>query len=97
VPEIPEQFALIQNFPNPFNPVTNISYQLPEASEVTVSVYNMMGQKIAELVSGHVPAGYHSVVWDSRNLQGEAVSSGVYLYTITAGDFYAMKKMVLMK
>jgi len=97
VQEIPEQFALIQNFPNPFNPVTNISYQLPEASEVTVSVYNMMGQKIAELVSGHVPAGYHSVVWDSRNLQGEAVSSGVYLYTITAGDFHAMKKMVLMK
>jgi len=95
--EIPENFALIQNFPNPFNPVTNISFQLPEASDVSVEVYNMMGQKIAELVSGTVPAGYHKVVWDSRNLQGEAVSSGVYLYTITAGDFHAMKKMVLMK
>ncbi len=56
-----------------------------------------MGKKIAELVSGYGPAGYHSVGWDSRNLQGEAVSSGVYLYTITAGDFHAMKKMILMK
>ena len=95
--EVPEMFGLSQNFPNPFNPVTNISFQVPEASDITVSVYNMMGQKVAELVQGHVDAGYHQVVWDSRNLQGESVSSGVYLYTITSGDFHAMKKMILMK
>jgi hypothetical protein len=97
VPEIPEEFGLSQNFPNPFNPVTHISFQVPEASDVTVSVYNMMGQKVADLVQAHVPAGYHQVVWDSRNLQGESVSSGVYLYTISSGDFHAMKKMILMK
>jgi len=57
----------------------------------------MMGQKVADLVQGHVDAGFHQVVWDSRNLQGESVSSGVYLYTITSGDFHAMKKMILMK
>ena len=97
VPEVPEVFGLSQNFPNPFNPVTQISFQVPEASDVTVSVYNMMGQKVADLVQAHVPAGYHQVLWDSRNLQGESVSSGVYLYTITSGDFHAMKKMILMK
>jgi len=97
VVELPETFGLSQNFPNPFNPVTNISFEVPEASDITVSVYNMMGQKVAELVQGHVDAGYHQVVWDSRNLQGESVSSGVYLYTITSGDFHAMKKMILMK
>ena len=97
VAEVPETFGLSQNFPNPFNPVTNISFQVPEASDITVSVYNMMGQKVADLVQGHVEAGYHQVVWDSRNLQGESVSSGVYLYTITSGDFHAMKKMILMK
>ena len=97
VAEVPETFGLSQNFPNPFNPVTNISFQVPEASDVTVAVYNMMGQKIADLVQANVPAGYHQVVWDSRNLQGESVSSGVYLYTITSGDYHAMKKMILMK
>jgi len=97
VPEVPESFGLEQNFPNPFNPVTNISYQVPEASDVSIAVYNMMGQKVADLVQAHVPAGFHNVVWDSRNLQGEPVSSGVYLYMITAGDFHAMKKMILMK
>jgi len=97
VPEVPANFALTQNFPNPFNPVTNISFQLPVTSNVTVSVYNMMGQKVVELVQGSVDAGYHSVMWDSRDLHGEAVSSGVYLYTITAGDYQAVKKMVLMK
>jgi hypothetical protein len=97
VAEIPETFGLSQNFPNPFNPVTNISFQVPQASDVTVSVYNMMGQKVADLARGHIDAGFHQVVWDSRNLQGESVSSGVYLYTITSGDFHAMKKMILMK
>jgi len=97
VPEIPETFGLEQNFPNPFNPVTTISYQIPEASDVSIGVYNMMGQKVADLVQAHVTAGFHNVVWDSHNLQGEPVSSGVYLYMITAGDFHAMKKMVLMK
>jgi flagellar hook assembly protein FlgD len=97
VAEIPETFGLSQNFPNPFNPVTNISFQVPQASDVTVSVYNMMGQKVADLVEGHIDAGFHQVVWDSRNLQGESVSSGVYLYTISSGNFHTMKKMILMK
>ena len=97
VAEIPEQFMLAQNFPNPFNPVTSIEYALPEESFVKISIYNVMGQKVTDLVSDVMPGGYHSVVWNSTNLRGEQVSSGIYLYTIEAEGFTSVKKMVLMK
>jgi hypothetical protein len=96
-PEVPETYVLSQNYPNPFNPVTNISYGLPEKSSVTITVYNLMGQKVAELVNEDRSAGYHTVVWNSVNLVGEPVSSGVYIYTITAGNYQSVKKMILMK
>ena len=94
---VPEAYLLSQNYPNPFNPVTNISYGLPQESFVTITVYNIMGQKVTELVNEVRHAGYHTVVWNSANLAGEPVSSGVYVYMITAGDYHAVKKMILMK
>jgi hypothetical protein len=94
---VPEAYLLSQNYPNPFNPVTNISYGLPKESFVTITVYNIMGQKVTELVNEVRHAGYHTVVWNSANLAGEPVSSGVYVYIITAGDYHAVKKMILMK
>jgi hypothetical protein len=97
VPVVPEAYVLSQNYPNPFNPVTNISYGLPKESFVTITVYNIMGQKVTELVNDVRHAGYHTVVWNSANLAGEPVSSGVYVYMITAGDYHAVKKMILMK
>ena len=94
---IPETFTLCQNFPNPFNPVTSINYAIPEERFVTVSVYNVMGQKIVDLVNELNTAGYHYATWNSTDIHGYPVSSGVYIYTITAGDYHAVKKMILMK
>ncbi|MFC1563887.1 T9SS type A sorting domain-containing protein [candidate division KSB1 bacterium] len=90
--KIPKTFGLNQNFPNPFNPVTEIKYQLPKASSVTLTVYNMLGQEVARLVDTDMPAGYHSVKWDASS-----VASGTYIYKIAAGNFTAVKKMVVIK
>lgn len=89
---VPDAFSLSQNYPNPFNPVTNISFQLPQASDVTLKVYNILGKEVATLVNGVVQPGTHSVSFDATNL-----SSGIYYYTLTAGDFKDTKKLVLMK
>jgi hypothetical protein len=94
---IPITFALHQNYPNPFNPVTKITYQLPEESYVVISIYNLIGQKIVDLVSEVQQKGHHKVMWDSKDAKSNLVSSGVYFYSITAGDHTALKKMVLMK
>ena len=92
VPVIPTEYSLTQNYPNPFNPVTSIDFGLPENSEVTITVYNVLGQVVTELVNGELDAGYHKVTWDASNM-----ASGVYFYRIAAGDFTATKRMVLMK
>ena len=92
VPVVPAEFTLAQNYPNPFNPVTSIDFGLPENSEVTITVYNVLGQVVTELVNGELEAGFHKVVWSASNM-----ASGVYFYRIAAGDFTATKRMVLMK
>jgi hypothetical protein len=97
VPEIPLTYSISQNYPNPFNPLTSISYEIPKESIVRISVYNLRGQKVADLVSEMHPAGYHNVMWNSMDMSGKPVSSGVYIYTIQADEFRAVKKMVLMK
>jgi flagellar hook assembly protein FlgD len=89
---VPVEYSLSQNYPNPFNPTTTIAYALPEAARVTVSVYNTLGQVVAELVDGQVEAGYHTVSWEASD-----VASGVYFYRIEANDFTATKRMILMK
>ena len=94
---IPMQYALYQNFPNPFNPVTEIQFDVPDASVVNLVVYNLMGQQVRRLVNGEIQAGYHRVVWDGLNNRGEPVSTGVYIYSLTSPSFHNTKKMVLLK
>lgn len=93
----PAEFALHQNYPNPFNPSTAIGYQLPAFSEVELTVYNLLGQKVRTLVSQKQPAGYYSVRWDGRNERGAPVSSGIYIYKIEAGDYRQSRRMLLLK
>ena len=88
----PETFSLSQNYPNPFNPVTNIIYSIPVNGLVCLTVYNMLGQEVTKLVNENKHAGSYNVTFDGTNL-----SSGIYFYDITAGDYMERKKMVLLK
>jgi hypothetical protein len=94
---IPNVFALHQNYPNPFNPVTSLRYDLPEDGLVNITIYDMMGRVVSNLVSSQQNAGYKSVQWNATNDKGASVSAGIYLYTIQAGDYSQTKKMVLLK
>ena len=96
-PVIPEIFTLHQNFPNPFNPITTLSYDLPKDSDVILTIFDMLGNEVARLVSSNQQAGYKSVQWDATDSMGSPVSAGVYLYQIEAGEFVQTKKMVLLK
>ncbi len=96
-PVMPNAYALSQNYPNPFNPSTVINYSLPAPSEVNLSIYNILGQKVVTLIDSHQPAGYHSISWNGRNESSKPVSSGVYFYRVEAGNFTQSKKMILLK
>jgi hypothetical protein len=89
---VPEKFAISQNYPNPFNPSTKIRYSIPKESEVRLDVYNVLGQKVVELVNTTQRAGKYEVVLNANNF-----ASGVYFYRIQAGSFAEVKKMILMK
>ncbi len=93
----PSEFALFQNAPNPFNPVTTIGYALPERTHVTISVYNVAGALVRTLVDGEQEPGSRSVVWDGRNESGGKVGSGVYFCRMSAGSFSDRRLMVLLK
>ncbi len=94
---LPLTFEISQNYPNPFNPKTTIHYQLSDEVKVSLKIYNLIGQEIANLVDGYKPAGYHFVTWNGRNSQGNKVPSGVYLYQFRAGEYSVTKKMVLLE
>jgi len=94
---IPEIFALHQNYPNPFNPITSLGYDLPEQAQVTLTIYNLMGREITQLVNTTQEAGFRSVQWNATDMHGKPVSAGVYLYQIRAGEFVQTRKMVLLK
>ena len=99
---VPEKTVLLHNYPNPFNPETWIPYHLTEPAEVMISIYAVDGRLVRTLALGHQAAGYYqnksrAAHWDGRNNVGERVASGIYFYTITAGDFAATKKMLIMK
>tara|TARA_Y100000590_G_C15371580_1_gene882773 strand:- start:105 stop:758 length:654 start_codon:yes stop_codon:yes gene_type:complete len=94
---IPKEYILNQNHPNPFNPVTSLSYDLPEDSFVSITIYDMLGNVINNLVNTYQLSGYKIVQWDATNNQGQPVSAGVYLYSIEAGKFRQTKKMILLK
>ncbi|SVA49021.1 uncharacterized protein METZ01_LOCUS101875, partial [marine metagenome] len=93
----PDVFALHNNYPNPFNPVTNITYDIPEVSDVTLEVFNIAGQKVRTLVQKTHEPGRYRVVWGATNDYGQTLSSGMYFYRIQAGDFISVKKLILMK
>ena len=88
----PSTFALYQNYPNPFNPTTTIKYQIADAVNVALKVYDMLGREVATLVNGTIESGSHEAIWDAQNLP-----SGVYVYRLNAGNFVEMKKMLLVK
>tara|TARA_B110000438_G_scaffold51991_1_gene52266 strand:- start:377 stop:1369 length:993 start_codon:yes stop_codon:yes gene_type:complete len=93
----PEKFRLNQNYPNPFNPVTTLQYDLPEDGFINITIYDMMGKVIKNLVRSHQRAGYKSVQWNATNNESKSVSAGLYLYKIQVGDFRQVKKMILLK
>ena len=99
---MPEETALLPNYPNPFNPETWIPYQLSEPAEVTLYIYAVNGTLVRTLVLGHKPAGIYqsrtrAVYWNGKNEVGESVASGIYFYTLTAGDFTATRKLLIRK
>ncbi len=97
VVDLPTEFALKANYPNPFNPTTNIAFDVPEATDVRLEVYDMMGRRVATLINGSLDAGRYEAVWNARSDSGSMVASGVYIYRLRAGSFESVKQMVLMK
>jgi len=97
VATIPSSLSLSQNYPNPFNATTIIQYNLPIASDVTIDIYNLLGRRISTIVDEYQTAGYKSVIWNSRNSKGDAVSSGIYFYRLTTSEISFTKQMTLIK
>ncbi len=95
--QLPTEFILEQNFPNPFNPLTTIRYHLQQRTEISLKIYNLSGEEVITLVSKIQAAGTHSIQWDGRNHNGEAVGSGVYFYKLQAAGFSQSKKLVLLR
>ena len=95
--KIPLEYSLFSNYPNPFNPTTQIRYDLPEDANVNITIFDIMGRSIRSLVNSKQIAGYRSIQWNATNNQGQPVSAGLYLYTIQAGEFRQVRKMVLLK
>ena len=90
--EVPNQYKLYQNYPNPFNPTTKISYQIPTSGNVKITIYDLLGNEVSELINENKNAGYHEVDFNANNL-----SSGVYFYQIFAGNFIQSRKMILLR
>lgn len=95
--QVVQTFSLNQNYPNPFNPTTTITYNLPEKTQVSLTIYNILGQQVRTLTNTVQNAGTYSVAWDAKNKMGEQVTSGIYLYVLTSNDQRIAKKMVLMR
>ena len=98
----PKETALLPNYPNPFNPETWIPYHLAHDAEVTLTIYDTKGGVMRRLNLGHQPAGYYTdrskaAYWDGCNESGESVASGVYFYQLQAGDYTALRRMVILK
>ncbi|MBX2991995.1 MAG: choice-of-anchor D domain-containing protein [Bacteroidetes bacterium] len=97
IPLAPVEYVLDQNYPNPFNPITTIRFALSKRSEVSLSLYNLLGQKVRTLVSGEQTTGIYSVVWDGLTDGGSQAASGVYVYRLRAGEFQATRKLLLLR
>jgi hypothetical protein len=96
-PELPIEFQLLQNFPNPFNPTTTISFSVPQTSPVKISIFNVLGQEVRTLFEGSMERGTKVMTFDGRDNAGHVLASGTYIYRMTAGTFTENKKMMLLK
>jgi hypothetical protein len=94
---LPLDYILFQNYPNPFNPSTSVKFQVPKTSDVTITIYDMLGQEVRTLFAGEVMRGTYTVEWDGLNDAGQQMSSGSYIYRMIAGEFMQAKKMVYVK
>ena len=95
---LPGKYALLANYPNPFNPSTTLQFELPQGDKVSLIVYDLTGREIRSLISSELPAGRHRVVWNGRDGRGHGVATGVYFYRIITGSgFTSTRKMVFMK
>jgi hypothetical protein len=94
---LPKSFSVSQNYPNPFNPTTTIEFDVPTKSQVTLTVYNVLGQKVKTLVNQEMAAGTFKTEWDGRGESGAPISSGIYFYKFEAGSYVMTKKMVMLK
>ena len=94
---LPVEFVLHENYPNPFNPTTTLRFEMPQVSDVNLTIFNMLGQKVKTFNMNDTPAGYHSIKWDATNDYGDPVGAGVYLYQLRANEFVKTRKMVLLK
>jgi O-glycosyl hydrolase len=96
-PQVPEEFKLMQNYLNPFNPTTTIEFQLPQTSDVTIKIFNILGREVYTLTDRTFQSGRHSLLWNGLDNAGQQVSTGMYLYRIQAGNFVDVKKAVLIR
>jgi len=96
-PGEPASFALYNNYPNPFNPTTAIRFSIPSACHVRISIYDIKGYQICDLINCYTEAGTYDIIWDSTDSHGIELSSGVYLYQIDAGPYRVIKKMTYLK
>jgi hypothetical protein len=97
IPLQPVEYMLAQNFPNPFNPSTTIRYALSKRSRVTLEIFNLLGEKVRTLVNTEQPTGFYVATWDGTTDTGISAASGVFLYRLTAGEFRATKKLILLR
>ena len=97
LPQAIKAFQLLQNYPNPFNPATTIAYQIPHAAKVNVSVFDISGKLIKELLNETQTEGQHQVTWDGTNLDNTHVASGIYIYTVKSNGVVLSKQMILLK
>jgi hypothetical protein len=95
--EKPNEFVLLQNVPNPFNPETEIRFELPQPAQVDLKIYNMLGQVVRTVTSRTYEAGFHAVRWNGKDDAGNRVASGVYIYRMRAGEFVAIRRLVMTK
>ncbi len=94
---IPEKYQLSQNYPNPFNPTTRLDISLPKAGQVSLKIYNIAGQLVATLIDDHMAAGQYQLTWDAHDDAGNQLTSGIYLYRLSAANFSETRRMILLK
>ena len=94
---LPDKTELLQNFPNPFNPTTNIPLSLSDRSHVQLAVFNLLGQKIATLINQSLDPGYYTINWNGRETSGHLAAAGMYFYMLETDSFRLTKKMTLVK